>query len=76
MAVERMDNMGIVVEGLDGTTEFFRDLGLELSRFLDPPVLADHRNAPVNSLGSITRTHIGSAISGAPAAFSSGSPKI
>ena len=25
--------------------------GLELSRFLDPPVVADHRTAPVNSLG-------------------------
>jgi catechol 2,3-dioxygenase-like lactoylglutathione lyase family enzyme len=24
---------------------------LELSRFLSPPVIADHRNAPVNSLG-------------------------
>ena len=24
---------------------------LELSRFIDPPVVADHRNAPVNSLG-------------------------
>jgi len=24
---------------------------LELSRFLDPPVVADHRTAPVNSLG-------------------------
>jgi catechol 2,3-dioxygenase-like lactoylglutathione lyase family enzyme len=24
---------------------------LEISRFLDPPVVADHRNAPVNSLG-------------------------
>ena len=24
---------------------------LELSRFLTPPVIADHRNAPVNSLG-------------------------
>ena len=24
---------------------------LELSRFLSPPVVADHRNAPVNSLG-------------------------
>lgn len=23
---------------------------LELSRFIDPPVIADHRNAPVNSL--------------------------
>ncbi|HEX5251218.1 MAG TPA: VOC family protein [Gaiellales bacterium] len=24
---------------------------LELSRFVDPPVVADHRNAPVNALG-------------------------
>jgi catechol 2,3-dioxygenase-like lactoylglutathione lyase family enzyme len=24
---------------------------LELSRFLEPPVVADHRNAPVNALG-------------------------
>ena len=24
---------------------------LELSRFLDPPVIADHRSAPVNALG-------------------------
>jgi catechol 2,3-dioxygenase-like lactoylglutathione lyase family enzyme len=24
---------------------------LELSRFLDPPAVADHRNAPVNALG-------------------------
>ena len=24
---------------------------VELSRFLEPPVVADHRNAPVNSLG-------------------------
>src|SRR3954470_1577792 len=89
MALKRMDNMGIVVEDLDGTIEFFRELGLELegratvegewagrvtglgeqrvemammrtpdghgrlelSRFLDPPVVADHRNAPVNALG-------------------------
>jgi catechol 2,3-dioxygenase-like lactoylglutathione lyase family enzyme len=89
MALKRMDNMGIVVENLEGTIEFFRELGLELegratvegewagrvtglgdqrveiammrtpdghgrlelSRFLDPPVVADHRNAPVNALG-------------------------
>jgi len=89
MALKRMDNMGIVVEDLEGTIEFFRELGLELegratvegewagrvtglgdqrveiammrtpdghgrlelSRFLDPPVVADHRNAPVNALG-------------------------
>src|SRR6476659_8728355 len=89
MALKRMDNMGIVVEDLDGTIEFFRELGLELegqavvegewagrvtglgdqrvemammrtpdghsrlelSRFLAPPVVADHRNAPVNALG-------------------------
>jgi predicted enzyme related to lactoylglutathione lyase len=26
---------------------------LELSRFLTPPVVADHRNAPVNALGCL-----------------------
>jgi len=24
---------------------------LEISRFIDPPIIADHRNAPVNALG-------------------------
>ena len=89
MTVQRMDNVGIVVEDLPATIEFFRELGLdlegqatvegewagrvtglgdqrvevammrtpdghsrlELSRFLAPPVVADHRNAPVNALG-------------------------
>jgi catechol 2,3-dioxygenase-like lactoylglutathione lyase family enzyme len=89
MAVKRMDNVGIVVEDLDATIEFFTELGLELegrapiegdwadgvtglgnmrveiammrtpdghsrleiSRFLAPPVAADHRDAPVNALG-------------------------
>ena len=89
MTVERMDNIGVVVEDLAATIEFFRALGLELegeavvegewagrvtglgdqrvevammrtpdghsrlelSRFLTPPVVADHRNAPVNSFG-------------------------
>jgi catechol 2,3-dioxygenase-like lactoylglutathione lyase family enzyme len=75
MALERMDNVGIVVEDLGGTIDFFREwaghvtgLGdqrveiammrtpdghgrLELSRFLTPPAIADHRNAPVNALG-------------------------
>jgi catechol 2,3-dioxygenase-like lactoylglutathione lyase family enzyme len=89
MTLKRMDNMGIVVEDLDGTIEFFRELGLELegramvegelagrvtglgdqrveiammrtpdghsrlelSRFVEPPVVADHRTAPVNALG-------------------------
>ena len=89
MAVKRMDNVGIVVEDLAATIEFFRELGLELegramvegewagrvtglgdqrveiammrtpdghsrlelSQFLTPPVVADHRNAPVNALG-------------------------
>ena len=84
-----MDNVGIVVESLDGAVSFFTELGLELegrgmiegewagrvtglgdqrvevammrtpdghsrlelSRFLTPPVVADHRNAPVNALG-------------------------
>jgi catechol 2,3-dioxygenase-like lactoylglutathione lyase family enzyme len=89
MALKRMDNVGIVVEDLEATIDFFRDLGLELegratiegewagrvtglgdqrveiammrtadghgrlelSRFIRPRVVADHRNAPVNSLG-------------------------
>ena len=89
MTVERMDNVGIVVESIDVAIAFFSELGLrlegratiegdwagrvtglgsqhveiammvtpdghsrlELSRFLTPPVVADHRNAPVNSLG-------------------------
>jgi catechol 2,3-dioxygenase-like lactoylglutathione lyase family enzyme len=89
MALKRMDNVGIVVDDLDGTIDFLSELGLELegratideewagrvtglgdqrveiammrtpdghsrvelSRFLTPPVVADHRNAPVNALG-------------------------
>ncbi len=89
MAIKRMDNVGIVVDDLEATIDFFRELGLELegqatieeewagrvtgladqrveiammrtpdghsrlelSRFLTPPVVADHRNAPVNALG-------------------------
>jgi catechol 2,3-dioxygenase-like lactoylglutathione lyase family enzyme len=89
MALPRMDNMGIVVDDLPTTIEFFRELGLELegqatvegewagrvtglgnqrveiammrtpdgqgrleiSRFLTPPTISDHRNAPVNALG-------------------------
>jgi catechol 2,3-dioxygenase-like lactoylglutathione lyase family enzyme len=89
MAVERMDNVGIVVEDMPAAIAFFRELGLELegqatiegdwagrvtglglqrveiammvtpdghsrlelSRFLTPPAVADHRNAPVNALG-------------------------
>jgi catechol 2,3-dioxygenase-like lactoylglutathione lyase family enzyme len=89
MTVQRMDNMGIVVEDLPATISFFGELGLELegqlvvegewagrvtglgdqrveiammrtpdghsrlelSRFLEPPVVSDHRNAPVNALG-------------------------
>ncbi len=89
MGVTRMDNVGIVVDDLEATIEFFRELGLELegratiegewagrvtglgdqcveiammrmpdghgrlelSRFLRPATIADHRNAPVNALG-------------------------
>src|SRR5207248_9081018 len=91
MALKRMDNVGIVVDDLEGTIDFFRELGLELegramiegewagrvtgladqrveiammrmpdghgrlelSRFLAPRVVADHRNAPVNALGHL-----------------------
>jgi catechol 2,3-dioxygenase-like lactoylglutathione lyase family enzyme len=89
MTLKRMDNVGIVVDGIDAAIEFFTELGLELegralvegewadgvtglrdmrveiammrtpdghsrlelSRFLAPPVVADHRTAPVNALG-------------------------
>ena len=89
MTLQRMDNVGIVVESLDAAISFFAELGLELegramvegewagrvtglgdqrveiammrtpdghsrlelSRFITPPVVADHRNAPVNALG-------------------------
>src|SRR5947209_6751000 len=89
MTLERMDNVGIVVDNLEATIDFFRELGLELegramvegvwagrvtglgdqrvetamlrtpdghsrielSRFITPPVVADHRTAPVNALG-------------------------
>ncbi|SFJ33687.1 hypothetical protein SAMN02799624_04130 [Paenibacillus sp. UNC496MF] len=85
----RMDNVGIVVESLDGAISFFEEIGLklegratvegewagrvtglgsqhveiammvtpdghsrlELSRFLTPPPVSDHRTAPVNALG-------------------------
>ena len=89
MTVQRMDNVGIVVEDLDAAIEFFTELGLrlegrtmvegewagritglgtqrveiammvtpdghsrlEISRFLEPSVVADHRKAPVNAFG-------------------------
>ncbi len=89
MALQRMDNVGIVVESLDDAVSFFTELGLtlegrgliegewagrvtglgpqrveiammvtpdghsrlELSRFLSPSTVADHRKAPVNALG-------------------------
>jgi catechol 2,3-dioxygenase-like lactoylglutathione lyase family enzyme len=89
MTIQRMDNVGIVLEDLTAAISFFRDLGLELegqaivegewagrvtglgdqrveiammrtpdghsrlelSRFLAPSVVADHRDAPVNALG-------------------------
>jgi len=89
MTINRMDNVGIVVESLDTAISFFTELGLklegratvegewagrvtglgtqrveiammvtpdghsrlEISQFLTPPVVADHRNAPVNALG-------------------------
>ena len=89
MTVQRMDNVGIVVESLDAAIAFFAEVGLELegcatvegdwaervtglrdmrvemammrtpdghsrielSRFLTPDPVADHRNAPVNALG-------------------------
>src|SRR6201996_5552972 len=89
MALKRLDNIGIVVDDLELTIDFFQELGLELegratiegewsgrvtglgdqhveiammrtpdgqsrlelSRFIRPAVVADHRSAPVNALG-------------------------
>jgi len=65
MTVKRMDNVGIVVENLEAAIGFFTELGLELEGRapsketgqvalpgqLEPPVVADHRKAPVNALG-------------------------
>ncbi|OCI93836.1 glyoxalase [Rhizobium sp. AC27/96] len=89
MAIKQMHNVGIVVDDLDETIDFLRELGLELegratiegewagrvtglgdqhvevammrtpdghsrlelSRFIRPAVIEDHRNAPVNALG-------------------------
>src|SRR6201986_2684138 len=89
MALQRMDNVGIVVESLDDAIAFFTQLGLtlqgralvegrwagrvtglgdqsveiammvtpdghsrlELSQFIRPAVISDHRSAPVNALG-------------------------
>jgi catechol 2,3-dioxygenase-like lactoylglutathione lyase family enzyme len=39
-----MDDVGVVVEDLAATIEFFRELGLELEG-LAVVVVADHRNA-------------------------------
>ncbi|WP_207795400.1 hypothetical protein [Deinococcus koreensis] len=39
MAVQRLDNVGIVVEDLGTAIEFFRELGLELES--DPPSKAN-----------------------------------
>src|SRR6478735_11066384 len=46
----RLDNVGIVVEVAMMRTSDGHGR-LELSRFLVPQVVADHRNAPVNALG-------------------------
>ena len=105
MALKRMDNVGIVVDDLGGTIDFFRELGLELegqgmvegqwagrvtglgdqrveiammrtpdghsrlelSRFLTPPVIADHRNAPVNALGYLRVRFAVDDVDGTPA---------
>lgn len=87
--LERMDNIGIVVNSFDDVIPFFEELGMklegraiidgewsgqvtgikdqrveaamlvtpdghsrvELSRYITPPPVEDHRNAPVNAFG-------------------------
>lgn len=53
MTFKRMDNVGIVVEDIDAAMLRTPDghSRLESPRFLAPPVVADHRSAPVNALG-------------------------
>ena len=51
MALKRMDNVGIVVDDLGGTIDFFRELGLELegrafSLISRTSVIHDFRKAP------------------------------
>lgn len=43
MTIERMDNVGIVVENLDAAIEFFTELGLELEPFSFATGLPKHR---------------------------------
>ena len=50
MALKRMDKESSSMTS-EGRSISFARLGLELSRFLTPPAIADHRNAPVNALG-------------------------
>jgi catechol 2,3-dioxygenase-like lactoylglutathione lyase family enzyme len=112
MALKRMDNVGIVVDDLGGTIDFFRELGLELegratiegewagrvtglgdqrveiammrtpdghsrlelSRFLTPPPVADHRNAPVNALADPSQ--LGTSDPGTPFVFNKDTCKV
>jgi catechol 2,3-dioxygenase-like lactoylglutathione lyase family enzyme len=41
----------IAARSIEKDSHLRRELGLELSRFIAPPIVADHRNAPVNALG-------------------------
>ena len=47
MALQRLDNVGIVVDDLPATIEFFRELGLEL----EGQATVEGEWAPVNALG-------------------------
>jgi catechol 2,3-dioxygenase-like lactoylglutathione lyase family enzyme len=50
MALKRMDNVGIVVDDLGGTVDFFQELGLELedaASSVNPSTWAFFRTDPV-----------------------------
>lgn len=78
MAIERMNNVGIVVDDLATTIEFFRELGLELDgQGTIEGEGAAGRVAVRSSQArwSSTKTRIGAATCAGPKGFSSGSPK-
>ena len=76
MALKRMDNVGIVVDDLAATIEFFRELGLELE---GRATIEGEWAGRVTGLGDqrvvSIKTRIGSATSAGPKGFSSDSPK-
>lgn len=49
--VRRFDHVGLTVEDLDGVTDFFVGLGLEVARFVRPDSVPGSSDAMANELG-------------------------